>query len=47
MSAKSKAQLRKLFSISKELGEKFAHETPNIKRLPDHVKKSGGKKRGK
>jgi hypothetical protein len=51
MPAKSKAQLRKLFVLEKEgklakgKAEEFARETPNIKKLPEHVKKKAKKKK--
>ncbi len=44
MPAKSLAQLRKLFTLEKRgelkagTAEEFAHATPNIKKLPEHVK---------
>lgn len=47
MPAKSKAQLGKLFVLEKEgklkkgTAKEFARETPNIKKLPEHVKKKG------
>jgi hypothetical protein len=50
MPYKSKSQMRKFFQMEKtgELkkgeAEKWAHETPNIKDLPERVKK--GKKSG-
>ncbi len=45
MPAKSKAQLGKLFILEKQgklkkgIAEEFARATPNIKKLPEHVKK--------
>ena len=45
MPAKSKAQIRYLFAAEKRgevkpgVAEEFARKTPNIKRLPEHVKK--------
>lgn len=43
--AKSKAQLRELFyleskgKLKKGTAKKWAHETPNLKRLPEYVSK--------
>lgn len=51
MPAKSKAQLRKLFAMEKRgelkkgTAREFADSTPNIKKLPEHVKKTKGKKK--
>ena len=45
MPAKSKRQLRKLFAmeargeLKKGTAKRFADETPNIKKLPERVKK--------
>lgn len=45
MPAKSKAQIKKLFALEKRgklkkgVAEEFARETPNIKKLHEHVKK--------
>lgn len=45
MPAKSKAQLKKLFVLEKQgklkkgVAEEFARATPDIKKLPEHVKK--------
>ena len=45
MPFKSKAQMRKLFSLEHQgklksgTAEEFAHSTPNISKLPEHVKK--------
>jgi len=53
MPYKSKAQ-EKLFFAKEERGElpkgtaiEWAHETPNIKKLPEHVKKSSSNSRHK
>lgn len=49
MPAKSKAQLKKLFVLEKEgklkpgTAEQWACETPNIKKLPQHVKRKSKK----
>lgn len=46
MPAKSKAQLKKLFVLEKQgklkkgTAKEFANATPNIKKLPEHVKKN-------
>lgn len=46
MPAKSKAQIKKLFAMEKRgelkkgVAEEFARKTPNIKKLPEHVKKN-------
>ena len=45
MPEKSKAQVKKMFVLEKEgklpkgKAKKMADETPNIKKLPEHVKK--------
>jgi hypothetical protein len=45
MPAKSRAQIGKLFSLEKEgklkkgTAKEFVDSTPNIKKLPEHVKK--------
>ena len=45
MPVKSKAQMKKLFVLEKEgklkkgVAEEFVRATPNIKKLPEHVKK--------
>lgn len=36
---KSKAQARYMFAKHKDIAEEFAHATPNMKNLPEHVKK--------
>ena len=38
MPFKSKAQQRFMFATMPKTAEKWAHETPNIKKLPQHVK---------
>lgn len=49
MPAKSKAQLKKLFVLEKQgklkkgTAKEFAQATPNIKKLPEHVKKKSKK----
>ena len=45
MPAKSKAELRFLFWKDKKLGEEFARETPDISKLPEHVKRKKKAKR--
>ena len=50
MPFKSKAQQKKMFAMEKRgelkkgVAEEFAHETKNIKKLPEHVKKKGKRK---
>ncbi len=44
MPFKSKAQARYMFAKKPELAEEFAEATPNIKKLPNHVKKKRSKK---
>lgn len=50
MPAKSKAQIKKLFAMEKRgelkkgTAKEFADKTPNIKKLPEHVKKKAKKK---
>lgn len=50
MPAKSKAQIRKLFALEKKgklkkgVAKEFAESTPNIKKLPEHVKKKKSKR---
>ena len=44
MPAKSKAELRFLFAKKPKIALEMARATPNIKKLPEHVKKSKGKK---
>lgn len=41
MPFKSQAQQRMMFATQPKTAEKWAHETPNIKKLPQHVKKEG------
>jgi hypothetical protein len=36
MPFKSKAQMRWMFANHPEMAKRWAHETPDIKRLPDH-----------
>lgn len=45
MPFKSKAQARYLFAKEPEIAEEFAAKTKSIKKLPEHVKKSKGKKK--
>jgi len=45
MPAKSKAELRFLFAKDPKLGKEFADATPNISKLPEHVKKRKKRKR--
>jgi hypothetical protein len=45
MPAKSKAELRFLFWKDKKLGEEFARETPDISKLPEHLKRKKKAKR--
>ncbi len=35
----SKAQVRKLWRTNPELAKRFTAETPDMRRLPEHVKK--------
>ncbi len=44
MPAKSKAQLKKLFVINPKVAKEMADKTPNIKALPEHVKKNKKRK---
>jgi hypothetical protein len=50
MPAKSRAQLGKMFELEKEgkvkpgTAKEWADATPNIKKLPQHVKKKKAKK---
>lgn len=44
MPLKSKAQMRYLFAKKPEIAKEFADATPNIKKLPEHVKNSQSKK---
>lgn len=52
MPEKSKAQVKKMFMLEKEgklpkgKALQMARETPNIKKLPEHVRKSKSKKIG-
>jgi len=41
MPFKSQAQQRMMFATQPKTAEKWAHETPNIKKLPQHVKEEG------
>ncbi len=47
MPAKSKAEIRYLFAaekrgdVKKGVAEEMAHATPDISKLPEHVKKTG------
>ena len=43
MPFKSKAQQRFMFAKHPEIAEEFAHATPNIKKLPEHVKENNRK----
>ena len=45
MPFKSKAQLREMFANQPKIAERWAKETPNIKGLPEHVKKKKRKKK--
>lgn len=45
MPFKSRSQMRWMFAIHPEMAERWAHETPNIKKLPDHATKSALKHR--
>lgn len=51
--AKSKAQLKKMFVLEKEgkvkkgTAKEWADSTPNIKKLPEHVKKRKSKAKSK
>lgn len=40
MPFESKAQQRFMFAKHPTMAKKWAHETPSIKALPDHVRKS-------
>jgi len=44
MPFKSKAQQKYMFAKKPELAKEFAEATPNIKKLPEHVKKKKKKK---
>jgi tetrahydromethanopterin S-methyltransferase subunit G len=41
MPFKSKAQQRFMYATMPKTAEKWSHETPNIKKLPQHVKEEG------
>lgn len=41
MPFKSKAQQRYMFAKHPEIAKEFAQATPNIKKLPEHVKQQG------
>ncbi len=51
MPAKSKAQIKKLFVLEKQgkvkkgTAKEFADSTPNIKKLPEHIKKKKAPKK--
>ena len=44
MPFKSKAQAKYMFAKHPEIAKEFADKTPNIKKLPEHVKKKKKKK---
>lgn len=43
MPFKSKAQQRYMFKFHPTIAKEFAHKTPNIKGLPQHVSKNAKK----
>lgn len=45
MPFKSKAQQKEMFANQPKIAKRWAKETPNIKSLPEHVKKKKGKKK--
>lgn len=45
MPFKSKAQMRYLFAKHPEIAREFAEKTPDIKDLPEHVRKEAIKRR--
>lgn len=45
MPLKSKAQQRFMFAKKPKMAKEWAEETPDIKKLPEHVKKKKPKKR--
>jgi hypothetical protein len=47
MPFKSKAQQKFMFSQKPKLAKEFAEHTPNIKSLPEHVKKKKKKKQSR
>jgi hypothetical protein len=47
MPFKSKAQQREMFANQPKIAKRWAKETPNIKALPEHVKKKKAKTRKK
>jgi hypothetical protein len=44
---KSKAQARYLYATHPEIAKEFAEHTSSIKKLPEHVKKTKAKAKGK
>lgn len=47
MPFKSKAQMREMFANQPEIAKRWAKETPNIKKLPEKLKKKKPKKKAK
>jgi hypothetical protein len=45
MPFKSKAQMREMFANQPKIAKKWVKETPNIKSLPEKLKKKKGKKK--
>ena len=45
MPFKSKAQQKFMFAKHPKIAKEFAEATPNIKKLPEHVKKTKKKKK--
>lgn len=47
MPFKSKAQMREMFANQPKIAKRWAKETPNIKALPEKLKKKKPKKKSK